>query len=108
MRQRKASNHSHVIISSYFLLCELGWTHFPSAWHLPVIILRSPTLSLSRAHGSVCVCVCVQRGGNMGETTTDGETERERWDELTHPGHLCQDKTNPESENHLIRAIADK
>lgn len=32
----------------------------------------------------------------------------EREDELTLSGHLCQDKTNPESENHLIRAIADK
>lgn len=69
----------------------------------------SVSLSLSLVHMAVCVCVfSVQRGGNMGETTTDGETERERWDELTHPGHLCQDKTNPESENHLIRAIADK
>lgn len=47
-----------------------------------------------------------------GERECEGEREKEREgereDELTHSGHLCQDKTNPESENHLIRAIADK
>ena len=72
MRHEKASNHSHVIISSYFLLCELGWTHFPSAWHPPVIILRSPTLSLSLSLSlsctwqCLCLCVFVFRGGKYG------------------------------------------
>ena len=66
MKQRKASNHSYVIISSYFLLCELCWTHFSSAWHLPVIILCSPTPSLVH-NGSVCVRLCLFAEGEIWE-----------------------------------------
>lgn len=36
------------------------------------------------------------------------ERQNGQEDELTHAVHLCQDKTNLESENHLIRPIADK
>lgn len=99
------THHYFLILSSVwawldtFLLCVAS-----SHNHL----MLSDSLSLCLCVSLMHMAMCVQRGLESRRTTTDGKTKWEREDELTHLGHLCQDKTNPESENHLIRVIADK
>lgn len=69
------------------------------------LCLASSYNHLKLSSSLFCTCQCGVWNTEEGRVM---ERQNGQEDELTHEGHLCQDKTNPGSENHLIRLIADK